>query len=99
MLKNTESVTTGCTIRLIDASGAVIDSLTVVVRGDVNGDGRIDGMDSVISRAIAGGMLGTGNATAAQMTAADVNLDGTVTSIDAEHLDLAGLGMQTIAQK
>ncbi len=37
MLKNTNKVTTGCTVRLIDASGNVIDSLTVVIRGDVNG--------------------------------------------------------------
>ena len=99
MLKNTQSVTTGCTVRLIDASGTVIDSLTVVIRGDVNGDGFIDGRDSVVTRAIAGGMLGTGSTTAAQLLAADVNFDGTVTSIDAEHIDLAGLGLQTISQK
>lgn len=99
MIKNTNNVTTGCTVRLIDASGNVIDSLTVVIHGDVNGDGYIDGRDSVITRAIAGGMIGGDNVTAAQTAAADVNFDGTVTSIDAEHLDLAGLGLQTIAQK
>ena len=99
MIKNTNNVTTGCTVRLIDASGNVIDSLTVVIHGDVNGDGYIDGRDSVITRAIAGGMISGDNVTAAQTAAADVNFDGTVTSIDAEHLDLAGLGLQTIAQK
>lgn len=99
MLKNTNKVTTGCTVRLIDASGSVIDSLTVVIRGDVNGDGYIDGRDSVIVRAIAGGMLSGDNVTAAQTAAGDVNFDGTVTSVDAEHIDLAGIGMQTIAQK
>ena len=99
MIKNTNNVTTGCTVRLIDASGNVIDLLTVVIHGDVNGDGYIDGRDSVITRAIAGGMISGDNVTAAQTAAADVNFDGTVTSIDAEHLDLAGLGLQTIAQK
>ena len=77
----------------------MIDSLTVVIRGDVNGDGCIDGRDSVIVRAIAGGMLSGDNVTAAQTVAGDVNFDGTVTSVDAEHIDLAGIGLQTIAQK
>lgn len=99
MLKNTSSVTTGCTVRLIDASSNVIDSLTIVIRGDVNGDGKIDGMDSVITRLIAGGMLDSTNATAAQIAAADVNFDDNVTTVDAEHIDLAGLGLQDIAQK
>lgn len=99
MLKNTNKVTTGCTVRLIDASGNTMDSLTVVIRGDVNGDGSIDGMDAVLIRAIAGGMLGGDNVTAAQKAAGDVNFDGTVTSVDAEHLDMAGVGLQTISQR
>ncbi len=99
MLRNTSGVTTGCTVRLIDASGNVMDSLTVVIHGDVNGDGRIDGTDSVITRAIAGGMLTSDNVTAAQIAAADVNFDNTVTSVDAEHIDLAGVELQTISQR
>ena len=99
MLKNTNKVTTGCTVRLIDASGNTMDSLTVVIRGDVNGDGSIDGMDAVLVRVIAGGMLGGDNVTAAQKAAGDVNFDGTVTTIDAEHLDMAGVGLQTISQR
>lgn len=99
MLRNTSKVTTNCTVRLIDASGNVIDSLTVVIHGDVNGDGKIDGTDSVITRAIAGGMLTSDNISAAQIAAADVNFDNTVTSVDAEHIDLVGIGMQTISQK
>ena len=99
MLKNANKVTTGCTLRLIDASGNAIDALTIVIRGDVNGDGYIDGRDSVITRAIAGGMLNAENTSAAQIAAADVNFDGTVTLIDADHIDMAGLGLQTISQK
>lgn len=99
MLKNANKVTTGCTLRLIDASGNAIDALTIVIRGDVNGDGYIDGRDSVITRAIAGGMLNADNTSAAQIAAADVNFDGTVTSIDADHIDLVGIGLQTISQK
>ena len=98
MLKNTDSIATGCTVRLIDASGKTIDSLTVVIRGDINGDGKIDGTDSVIARAVAGGMLTSANVTSAQLKAADVNFDGGVTSIDADHIDLAGIGLQTIGQ-
>lgn len=99
MLRNTAKVATGCTIRLIDASGSTVDSLTVVIKGDVNGDGKIDGMDSVITRAIAGGLLEADASTAAQRAAADVNFDNTVTSIDADHLDLAGVELQTVSQK
>lgn len=44
-------------------------------------------------------MLSGDNVTAAQTAAGDVNFDETVTSVDAEHIDLAGIGMQTIAQK
>ena len=98
MLKNTNYVSTGCSIRLIDASGAVIDSLTVYIRGDVNGDSKIDGMDSVIVRAIAGAMLTADTVSAAQIAASDVNFDNTVTSVDAEHIDLIGIGLQTISQ-
>ena len=98
MLKNTNYVSTGCSIRLIDASGAVIDSLTVYIRGDVNGDSKIDGMDSVIVRAIAGAMLTADTVSAAQIAASNVNFDNTVTSVDAEHIDLIGIGLQTISQ-
>lgn len=97
-LKNTSAITTGCSIQLTDASGKVIDTLTLVVYGDVNCDYKIDGRDSVLVRAIATGMLTSSNSSTAQISAADVNFDGSVTVIDADHTDMSGLGLRTIGQ-
>lgn len=99
-LKNTDLITTGCYIQLRDSNDTskVIDTVTIVVYGDTNCDYIIDGQDSVIINAIAGGLLSSANTSAAVMEAADVNFDGTVTSIDAEHTDMSGLYLQTIGQ-
>ncbi len=99
MLKNTNKITTGCTIRLIDAAGNTTDNLTIVLFGDVNCDGKIDGIDTVVVRAMAGGMFSASDISAAQLAAADVNLDSAVTAVDAEHIELAGIGLQTISQQ
>ena len=98
-LRNSSAITTGCSIQLTDTSGNVIDTLTLVVYGDVNCDYKIDGQDSVLVSAIAGGMLTVNNANPAQIAAADVNFDGSVTDIDAEHTGMSGLHLQTIGQR
>lgn len=98
MLKNSATIATDCTVKLLDTSNKTIDTLSIVIRGDVNGDGKTDGTDSVIIKAMAGGMLNSSNTTAAKLEAADINFDGVITSVDAEHLDLAGLGLQEISQ-
>lgn len=99
-LKNTDLLTTGCYIQLRDSTDTskVIDTLTVVVYGDTNCDYIIDGQDSVIISAIAGEMLTADNTSGAIIEAADVNFDGKVNSIDAEHTDMSGLFLQTIGQ-
>ena len=99
-LKNTDKLTTGCYIQLRDSddTSKVIDTLTIVVYGDTNCDYLIDGQDSVIINAIAGELLTADNTSAAVLEAADVNFDGKVNSIDAEHTDMSGLYLQTIGQ-
>lgn len=97
-LRNTAKLTTGCYIQLRDSSNQVIDTVTVVVYGDTNCDYIIDGQDSVIINAIVGELLTSGNTSAAVIEAADVNFDGKVNSIDAEHTDMSGLYLQTIGQ-
>ncbi len=98
VLRNTAEVTTGCYIQLRDSNNAVIDTVTIVVYGDVNSDYLIDGQDSVIIQAMAGGMLTADNTSAAVLKAADINFDGEITSIDAEHTDMSGMFLQTISQ-
>ncbi|MBQ8574453.1 MAG: hypothetical protein IJ447_00200 [Clostridia bacterium] len=98
VLRNTYELTTCCYIQLRDSNGTVIDTVTVVVYGDVNCDYSIDGQDSVLISAMADGMLTADNTEGAMLEAADVNFDGEITSIDAEHTDMSGLFLQTIGQ-
>lgn len=99
-LRNTEKITTGCYIQLRDSTDTtkVIDTVTIVVYGDTNCDYIIDGQDSVIINAIAEGLLTADNTEGAVLEAADVNFDGNVNYIDAEHTDMSGLYLQTIGQ-
>ncbi len=99
-LKNTDILTTGCYIQLRDSNDTskVIDTVTIVVYGDTNCDYVIDGQDSVIVNAIAEGLLTADNTAGAVIEAADVNFDGNVNYIDAEHTDMSGLYLQTIDQ-
>ena len=97
-LRNSDLLTTGMKIRLLDSKSAVIDELTIVVYGDINSDCQIDGQDAVIIRAIAGGMLSESNITSARMEASDVNRDSEITDIDAETAEECGIGLQTIEQ-
>ena len=97
-LRNTAVVTTGCKVRLVDASGNIIDEVSIVMYGDVNADEKIDGQDAVLIRAISAGLLNSANATAAELEAADVNHDGTVTVIDAEQVEACGVFTLTITQ-
>lgn len=97
-LRNTNTVTTGCKIRLVDASGRVVDEVSIVVYGDVNADEKIDGCDAVLINAIAANMLNSTNASAAELEAGDVNHDGSVTAIDAEQVASCGVLLNTIEQ-
>lgn len=97
-LRNTNTVTTGCRIRLVDASGKVVDELAVVVYGDVNADEKIDGCDAVLINAIAANMLNSTNASTAELEAGDVNHDGSVTAIDAEQVESCGVLLNIIEQ-
>ncbi len=63
---------------------------TVVVFGDVNGDGWYDGQDSVIVSCLASGMLTENDVTEAEFTAADCNHDGMIDEFDVELLNEAG---------
>lgn len=98
VLRNTYELTTCCYIQLRDSNSQVIDTVKVVVYGDVNSDYVIDGQDSVLINSVVGGMLTAANTDAAVLEAADVNFDGKVTAIDAEHTDMSGVYLQTIGQ-
>ena len=69
----------------------VIDAYTVVIFGDVNGDGWYDGQDAVTVSMIAGGMLTREQVGEAVWMASDCNHDGVIDQADVEILNQAGV--------
>lgn len=82
------TVRTGSRVNVIKDS-SVYESYTVIISGDVNGDGRVDGEDSVVTECIAQSMLQS--ASAEMRLAADFDGSGAVDSADAALLQRAGL--------
>ncbi len=76
----------------------VIDAYTVVIFGDVNGDGWYDGQDAVTVSMIAGGMLTREQVGEAVWMAADCNHDGVINQADVELLNQAGVLLSNVDQ-
>lgn len=70
---------TGATVTLKDASGAVVDTYTLIIFGDVNGDANVDSTDSFV---IMQKVSGASSLTAIQEFAGDVNADTACDSTD-----------------
>ncbi len=80
---------TGAIVNVKNSSGTVVDTYTVIIFGDVNGDGEITANDyGVVQRASLGAPLGEG----IQTMAADVNADNSVTAADYGEVQRASLG-------
>lgn len=79
-LNNTDNVSTGTVVKMYDDNNNEIDSLTVVVVGDINGDGEATLTDSskILNYLIKKEEFGE-----IELLAADVNADGEVNNIDA----------------
>lgn len=76
----------------------VIDAYTVVIFGDVNGDGWYDGRDAVTVSMIANGMLSREQVGEAVWMAADCNHDGKIDQADVDLLNQAGLLLSSVDQ-
>lgn len=98
LLADNDLVGTGAVIRLFDKDGQEVDSVVVVIYGDTDGDGRIDGNDIIFAVLIAAGFLTVDDVGAAICAAADVNKDGVVDELDAQLLEQAGLFLADIEQ-
>lgn len=70
---------TGCVVQYINATGTVIDSATVVLVGDISGDGIITSADGICVQRM---VKGNGEYNDAQQVAADVNGDGIISVLD-----------------
>lgn len=96
--KETGKIATGDIVCLTDDSGEVCKKLTVVVFGDVNGDGWYDGQDAVLVSCLANGMLTKDDVSEAVYTAADCNHDGVIDLLDVDLLNQAGTLLANIDQ-
>lgn len=72
-------VGTGDTVAMSDASGNILDSLTVIISGDVNGDGILTSTDYLQIKKCFQGQFSLSQA---ESTAADCSEDGKLTSTD-----------------
>lgn len=75
-----------------------LNKYTVVVFGDVNGDGSVDGQDAVVLKLYASLMLYTEYATKYTVYAADLNFDGNIGNSDIKAVENAGVYKETINQ-
>lgn len=92
-------LTTGSTISLYNSDGTEIaDTVTVVIIGDVDCDGFINGMDSVYINALAQNMFPEGTLSAAQLAAADIDRNGAYSSTDVQYIETCGIYINTVDQ-
>lgn len=70
---------TGTIVQTLSSSRTVIDEYTIVILGDVNGDGAIDGFDAITIDLYIANLH---ELTGAYLEAADINQDGLVNDLD-----------------
>ena len=87
---------TGDKVRVFGAAGQIFFEGTVILYGDVNGDGNLRMSDMIKVR---NHILGTGTLKGAQLAAADCNHDGNIRMSDMIKIRNEILGTGTIAQK
>lgn len=93
VLKDDELVGTGTRIQMLDDTGAILDEVVVVIHGDYNGDGIINGKDvSGITRCL----IGIETANEVRLRAMDVNGDGYVNNRDAAMLSRYLVGKEDL---
>ena len=88
---------TGSVIQLLK-NEEMLEEYTIVIFGDVNGDGWYDGQDAVTVSMIAGGMLTREQVGEAVWMAADCNHDGVIDQADVELLNQAGVLLSNVDQ-
>ena len=76
----------------------LICTYTIVIFGDVDGNGWYDGTDAYFVKLLASGMVPQSAFTDAQLTAADCNHDGRIDGLDVATLEQAGLLLAQVNQ-
>ncbi len=94
---NNSFVVTGTKVYISDDKG-VYDSASVVVIGDINCDGKIDGMDAVMANCVESGMLTDNELSSASYSACDCARDGKVDTDDINKLFNVGIELDDVDQ-
>lgn len=82
----------------IERGEEIVDAYTIVIFGDVNGDGWYDGQDAVLVSCLANGMLTQDDVSEAVYMAADCNHDGVIDESDVALLNQAGMLLANVDQ-
>lgn len=90
-------IVTGTEFSIRDSNG-VYDTAKTVILGDIDCDGKTDGMDSVIASCIAEGRLLKNQLSRASYSAADCLRDGKVNYGDVQLLASAGIMLDSVNQ-
>lgn len=107
-----ELADSGCTLEYDTLSGAIgtgsitnivrdgeiVDSYTVIIFGDVDGNGWYDANDAFLVRMISNGLIDKSVLSSAAQRAADCNHDGLVNELDFEILNNASVLLDNIDQ-
>ena len=92
------AIGTGTVLHLVDdTTGDELESFTVVIFGDVTGDGLLNSSDVTEIRSVNAGII-TYEADSAQFFAADVTRDGNVNSSDVTEFRNANAGISDVSQ-
>lgn len=92
-------ISTGVKLNVYDSSsGDKIDTYTILIIGDVNGDGYYNGMDSIIVKCLSDSLVSKSLFNEEFLLAADCNKDGQIDESDCEVLETAGVFLEDIDQ-
>ncbi len=89
---------TGTKVKVYDIEQQLVDTYTVVIFGDVDGDSWYDGTDAYFVRLVASGMVSANLLTDAQRMACDANHDGAIDAADVALIEQAGLLLAQVDQ-
>ncbi|MBQ3498473.1 MAG: InlB B-repeat-containing protein [Clostridia bacterium] len=93
-----ERVATGTIIEITDIQNNVTDKLTVVIFGDIDGNGWYDANDAFILNMINAGLIVPNKINNAAFIAADCNHDGVVDELDFKLISNASILLDNINQ-
>ena len=93
-----QAMGTGTKVNAYNNDQQLVDSYTIVVFGDIDGDGWYNGTDAYFVSLVANGLIPQTALTAAQRTACDANHDGAIDEADVSIIEQAGLLLAQVDQ-